>query len=90
MVKCPHCGKPAMSLLRKSALGPGRAVRCQSCGKPVATHWIAIFAAFPAFVGGFALMKSETLVLGFAAVAGGILLMAFIQTFLVPLVRGDA
>jgi hypothetical protein len=35
-------------------------------------------------------MKSESLVLGFAAVAGGILLMAFIQTFLVPLVRGDA
>jgi cytochrome b subunit of formate dehydrogenase len=79
-----------MSLLRKSALGPGRAIGCQSCGKKVATHWIAIFAAIPAFLGGFALMKSESLPLGLAAVAGGILVMAVLQTFLVPLVRSDA
>ena len=90
MVKCPHCGRPAMSLLRKSALGPGRAINCQSCGKRVATHWIAIFAAIPAFLGGFALMKSESLALGVAAVVGGILLMGVLQTFLVPLVRDDA
>lgn len=90
MVKCPHCGRPAMSLLRKSALGPGRAVRCQSCGKPVATHWIAIFAAMPAFLGGFVFMKSESMPLGIAAIVAGVLVMGVIQTFLVPLVRGDA
>ncbi len=90
MVKCPHCGHPAMSLLRKSALGPGRAINCQSCGKQVATHWIAIFAAIPAFLGGFALLKSDSSALGIAAVVGGILLMGILQTFLVPLVRCDA
>jgi hypothetical protein len=79
-----------MSLLRKSALGPGRAVNCQSCGKKVATHWIAIFAALPAFLGGFVLMKSESLPLGIAAVVGGVLVMGVVQTFLVPLVRSDA
>ena len=89
MTKCPHCGRPAMSLLRKSSLGPGRVVKCQSCGKPIATHWIGILAAFPAFVGGFAMMKSDSLPLGLAAVAAGILAMAMIQTFVVPLMKGD-
>ena len=50
MVKCPYCGKPAMSLARKSGLGPGRMIPCQSCGKPVMTHSLAVFAAIPAFL----------------------------------------
>lgn len=79
-----------MSPGRKSALGPGRVVRCQSCGNPVAAHWTAIFAAIPAFLGGLVLLKSESLLIGLAAVAGGILLMGLLHTFLVPLVRHDA
>ena len=79
-----------MSLGRKSALGPGRVVPCESCGKAVAAHWTAIFAAIPAFLGGFVLLKSESLLIGLAAVAGGILLMGLLHTFLVPLVRHDA
>jgi len=90
MVKCPYCGRAAMNLWRKSALGPGRAVNCQSCGKKVSTHWIAIFAAIPAFLGGLALMRSESLVFGVAAVVGGVLVMALLHTFLVPLVRSNA
>jgi len=90
MVKCPYCSRAAMSLGRKSALGPGRVVHCQSCGKKVAAHWTAIFAAIPAFLGGLALMKSESLLLGFAAIVGGLLIMGVIHTFLVPLVRSDA
>jgi hypothetical protein len=89
MVKCPYCGRPAMTLWRKSALGPGRAVNCQSCGKTVSAHWIAVFAAIPAFLGGLAMMKSESLVLGLAAVVGGVLVMGVLHTFLVPLVRSD-
>ena len=79
-----------MNFWRKSALGPGRAVNCQSCGKMVSAHWTAIFAAIPAFLGGFVLMKSESLPLGIAAVVGGILIMGVLHTFLVPLVRSDA
>jgi len=90
MVKCPYCNRAAMSLLQKSALGPGRVVNCQSCGKKVSAHWTAIFAAIPAFLGGFILMKSESLPLGIAAVVGGVLIMGMLQTFLVPLVRNDA
>jgi hypothetical protein len=56
----------------------------------VATHWIGIFAAVPAFLGGFALIKSGYMPIGYAAVVGGILLMGLLQTFLVLLVRSEA
>ena len=90
MIKCPHCNGVAMSLWRKSALGPARVVACQSCGKGVAAHWTAVLAALPAFLGGFVFMKSESSSLGVAAVVAGILVMAVLHTFVVPLVRVDA
>ena len=90
MVKCPYCSRPAMSLMRKSGLGPGRKLDCQSCGKPVTTHSMAVFAAIPAFLGGLVALKSASLLLGGAAVVAGVVTMGLIQTFLVPLVRGDA
>ena len=89
MVKCPYCSRPAMSLARKSGLGPGRIVNCQSCGKPVSTHSMAVFAAIPAFVGGLVAVRSASFLQGGAAVLAGVLTMAFVQTFLVPLVRAD-
>ena len=89
MIKCPYCNHPAMSLGRKAGLGPGRVVGCQSCGKPVATHWIAIFAAVPAFLGGFVLLRSESMLLGIAAVVVGVVAMALLQMYLVPLVKGE-
>ena len=89
-VKCPYCHQAAMSLSRKAGLGPGRAVACQSCGKRVAPHWSAILAAIPAFLGGLTLLKSDFQPVGFLAVVGGIVAMAALQTFIVPLVRSDA
>jgi ABC-type uncharacterized transport system permease subunit len=53
-------------------------------------HWIAIFAAVPAFLGGYVLMKSASLPLGLAAAVAGVVAMGLLHTFLVPLVRGDA
>lgn len=89
MTECPHCKRPAMTFLQKSALGPGRAVSCGTCGKKVMAHWVAVFAAIPAFLGGMYMMKSDSLPLGIAAVAAGILAMAALQTFVVPLVRAE-
>ena len=89
MVKCPYCGRPAMTLARKAGLGPGRVIPCQACGKPVTTHSLAVFAAIPAFVGGFLALRSGALLPGLAAVVAGVLAMAFIQTFLIPLVRRE-
>jgi len=47
-------------------------------------------AVMASFLGGYVLMKSDTVALGIAAVVGGVLLMGILQTFAVPLVRGDA
>ena len=76
--------------MRKSGLGPGRVIDCQSCGKPVTTHSMSVFAAVPAFLGGLMALKSGSLLLGSLAVVAGVLAMALVQTFLVPLVRSDA
>ena len=90
MVKCPYCSRPAMTLMRKSGLGPGRRINCQSCGRSVMTHSMGVFAAIPAFLGGLVALRSGSFLLGSAAILGGILAMGLVQTFLVPLVRSDA
>ena len=90
MAKFSHCGLAAMNLMRKSGLGPGRVIGCQSCGKPVKTHSIGVFAAIPAVLGGLFALRSGSWLLGGAAILGGLLSMGLIQTFVVPLVRGDA
>jgi hypothetical protein len=51
---------------------------------------MSILAAIPAFLGGLVALKSASLLLGGAAVVVGVLAMGFVQTFLVPLVRGNA
>jgi hypothetical protein len=79
-----------MSLARKSGLGPGRIIPCQSCAKPVTTHSMGVFAAIPAVLGGLFALRSGSLLFGGAAVVAGVLTMAFVQTFLVPLARSDA
>ncbi|MBA3505495.1 MAG: hypothetical protein H0T80_06890 [Betaproteobacteria bacterium] len=90
MVKFPWCSRPAMSLMRKSGLGPGRVVDCQACGKPVRTHSMSAFAAIPAILGGVLAMKSASFLSSTAAILGGVFAMGLIQTFLVPLVRSDS
>ena len=87
MVRCPHCGRAAMTLGQKASLGPGRVVRCQSCGGVVSAHPVAILAAIPAFLGGYAFLNVESAPLGMAAVIAGLVAMALLQTFVVPLIK---
>lgn len=87
MTTCPHCGRAAMTLVQKSALGPGRIVRCRSCGKPVTAHALGMLSAVPAFLGGYHALHSDTVLTGGAAVVAGVVAMALIQIFAVPLVR---
>lgn len=89
MVKCPYCSRAAMSLREKASFGPGRVVKCQSCGKLVSTHWVGILAAIPAFLGGYAFLKLDSVPLAMAAVVAGVAAMALLQTFVVPLMKSD-
>ena len=87
MTRCPHCGRDAMTLGQKASLGPGRIVRCRSCGGNVTSHPAAILAALPAFLGGFAFLKAESVTMGMVAVIAGLAAMALIHTFAVPLIK---
>jgi hypothetical protein len=51
---------------------------------------MSVFAAIPAVLGGLFALRSGSLLLGSAAIIGGVLVMGLIQTFVVPLVRSDA
>jgi cytochrome b subunit of formate dehydrogenase len=87
MITCPRCKGAAMTLGEKALLGPGRAVRCRACGGRIATHWVGIFAALPAFLGGFAFLKADTVPLGLMFVLAGVAGMALLQTYVVPLMK---
>lgn len=45
-LRCPHCGLPALSPLRKLALGPSASVRCRHCGLRVGTDPVRALASF--------------------------------------------
>jgi MFS family permease len=45
MTICPYCHKQAMSLLRKSFLGPALSAQCRTCGKRVSVSRAATLGA---------------------------------------------
>jgi len=89
LITCPHCGVAAITLGEKAMLGPGRAVKCRSCGKPIASHWIGILAALPAFLGGYAFLNAESTPLGLMYVLAGVAGVALLQTCVVPLMKSE-
>jgi len=51
MYKCPHCGQPGITVLRKSCLGPALPAHCRVCNKPVGVPWgRSMLALSPLFV----------------------------------------
>ena len=88
MYQCPHCGKPAITVLRKTLLGPGVPVACQSCGKSIKITYPAwLKAAFPgaAVMVGALFFDSEALMYGVSLV--GLALMIGLHLLWVPLVK---
>lgn len=88
MYQCPHCGKPAISALRKTFLGPGVPVPCQSCKKEIKINfrdWLK--AALP----GGALMVAAMFFDSDLAVYGlslaGLALMIGLHLMRAPLVK---
>jgi len=50
MHRCPHCGQPGISEIRKMCLGPAVPATCKACGKKVGVPYTAILAATPFLV----------------------------------------
>ena len=90
MRTCPYCGQEALSVLRKSVLGPMRSTPCNSCGKRISVHPRGIWAVMP-FLAGIALATYlEASPLGIAALVVGAIGMFLVHEYVVPLVRRDA
>lgn len=47
MYKCPHCGKPGISVWRKLCLGPLIPTTCKQCRKEVGVPYSAMFIIIP-------------------------------------------
>lgn len=43
--RCPHCGQPALSPVRKLVLGPSASIACRACGRPVGVAFGKAWAA---------------------------------------------
>jgi len=47
MYKCPHCGKPGISVWRKLFLGPLVPTTCKQCGREVGVPYSSMLLVIP-------------------------------------------
>jgi hypothetical protein len=90
MYQCPHCGQPAISALRKTVLGPGVPVACQSCGKAIKITYPAwVKAAVPGALVMVAALFFESNLLVYGLSIAGLVLMIALHLLWVPLVKEE-
>lgn len=88
MYECPHCGKPAISFLRKAILGPGAPVPCQACGKTIKVtfaDWLKAALPGAAVMIAALFFDSNLAVYGLSLI--GLALMIGLHVLWVPLVK---
>ena len=88
MYQCPHCGKPAITFLRKVFLGPGAPVACQVCQKPVTIafpDWLKSALPGAAVMIAALFFDSDLAVYGLSLI--GLALMIGLHLLRVPLVK---
>jgi hypothetical protein len=87
MYKCPHCGKPGISVWSKLNIRLFNPTICRQCGNEVGVSYSAIFIIVP-FTIAFILVLSyiDFIVLKIAISIAMALLMSFVYLKYVPLV----
>ena len=88
MYQCPHCGKPAISLIRKIFLGPGAPVPCQACEKTVKvtfSDWLKSTLPGAAVMIVALFFDSDLMVYGLSLI--GLALLIGLHLLWVPLVK---
>jgi hypothetical protein len=88
MYQCPHCGKPAITFLRKVFLGPGAPVPCQACEKTVKVSfpdWLKAALPGAALMVAALFFDSDLTVYGLSLI--GLALMIGLHVLRVPLVK---
>ena len=84
---CPHCGKPAITPLRKMFMGPGFPARCRVCGGKVGVPYSAArlsSIASALTLGALVLVRSFASLV--VVLAAGFALASYLQIRRVPLV----
>ena len=88
MYKCPHCGKPGISVWRKLSLGPLIPAVCKECGGEVGIPYYAMLIVIPFIaVMILALMYLDSTLLKVVVFVVLTLIMSFIYLKFIPLVR---
>lgn len=87
MYKCPHCGQPGISKIRKMFLGPGLTITCKACGKKVGVPHTARLAGIPCYVALFAAVIIELWTVKILLLSSGSLAWIVIHMKWVPLER---
>ncbi len=89
MRTCPYCGQEALSVVRKSVLGPARSTPCKSCGKRISVHPRSLWAVMPFLAGIAVAIYLEASPLGIAALVAGAIGMFALHEYAIPLVGRD-
>ncbi len=90
MYQCPYCGKPAISALRKTVLGPGVPVTCQACGKAIKITYPAwMKATLPGVLVMVAALFFESNLFVYGLSTVGLVLMIALHLLWVPLVKEE-
>jgi hypothetical protein len=90
MYQCPYCGKPAISALRKTILGPGVPVACQACGKSIKiTYPSWLKAAMPGVAVMVVALFFDSNLLVYGLSTAGLALMIALHLLWVPLVKEE-
>jgi hypothetical protein len=88
MLKCPHCEKSGITLLRRCFLGPAISTNCISCKEKIGVPWgksmLAILPGLLALFVGNHFLKAP---MYYGVVALGIVLTTLLFFFYVPLVK---
>lgn len=100
MYACPWCQRKTFSFWQKQSLGPSRSIKCTACTRRVSVPWVrAQFAAAPLMLLAFAGLLvgkvaygvlPEILMGGCLGLMVGMIVMAPLYHFFVPLVKPQA
>ncbi len=91
MEKCPICGKPGITLLKKAFIGPASFTTCQQCGKKVSVPYSYFFLAFTPFLLSMfiSIFFINNTLLKYAILTIGIIVMFTIYIKWVPLISKE-
>ena len=85
MYKCPHCGEPGISKVRKMFLGPAVPATCKACGKKVGVPYTSMITVLPLGIAFIAASFIEPLAVKALLVIAGFLVSSVSHMLWSPL-----